>query len=411
MIHCFDTNAVLNLQEKIFDFENVVLSQQVLQELEEIKSSYRKDADLKYKARKAIQLLNRHIGQYLVQQINDCIFDELDNMHLLHTPDNIICETVKYLAKPIDDEVVLITDDISCLNIAREIFRLTAKSSGEFCQTEFYSGFKIVQMTDDELAYFYENPTDNRNELLVNQYILIKDSSDQVVDCRRWDGNEYKELYKKTVKSLYFDKLKTKDIYQQCVIDSIMNNTLTAISGKAGSGKTLLSLMGAMNLIESGKYDRIVSLFNPTKTRGATDMGYYAGDAEAKALSSNIGHILTTKFGDRYIVDSLLQSEKLKLVSMADCRGMEIKDNEILWITEAENTTVDLIRLCLSRVSSGAKVIIEGDYKYQTDSNLFDGENNGLKRVINAFKGQPEFGCVQLQNVWRSKIAELCELL
>ena len=69
------------------------------------------------------------------------------------------------------------------------------------------------------------------------------------------------------------------------------------------------------------------------------------------------------------------------------------------------------MKLCLSRVSSGAKVIIEGDYEAQVDSREFAGGNNGLKRVIEVFKDHKEFGYVQLQNVWRSKIAELCELL
>lgn len=72
---------------------------------------------------------------------------------------------------------------------------------------------------------------------------------------------------------------------------------------------------------------------------------------------------------------------------------------------------MDLIKLALSRVSSEAKVIIEGDYLTQTDSYVFDGENNGLRRVIEVFKGRNEFGYVELQNIWRSKIAELCELL
>ena len=190
-----------------------------------------------------------------------------------------------------------------------------------------------------------------------------------------------------------------------------MNCTITAITGKAGSGKSLLALMSAMYLIEKGKYDRIVVMFNPTKTRGASDMGFYGGDFIDKAMQNSIGQILTTKFGDRYAVDLLLSQNKLKLVSMADCRGMEISDSEILWITESQNTSIDLIKLCLSRVSSGAKVFIEGDYLSQVDSNAFDGNNNGLKRMIDVFKGHEEFGYVQLQNVWRSKIAELCELL
>ena len=152
-------------------------------------------------------------------------------------------------------------------------------------------------------------------------------------------------------------------------------------------------------------------MFNPTKTRGASYRGYYSGDFTDKAMQNSIGQILTTKFGDRYAVDLLISQNKLKLVSMADCRGMEISDNEILWITEGQNTSIELIKLCLSRVSSGAKVYIEGDYTNQVDAEAFSGSNNGLKRLIDVFKGHEEFGFIQLQNVWRSKIAELCELL
>ena len=90
---------------------------------------------------------------------------------------------------------------------------------------------------------------------------------------------------------------------------------------------------------------------------------------------------------------------------------MEIRDNEILYMTECQNTTTELIKLALSRVSAGAKVIIEGDYKTQVDSYLFEGKNNGLKRVIDAFKGHEEFGYIELQNIWRSKLAQLAELL
>ena len=208
---------------------------------------------------------------------------------------------------------------------------------------------------------------------------------------------------------LFRSKLKPKDVYQSMVIDSIMHNTITTISGKAGSGKSLLSLICAMHLIETGKYDRLVVMFNPSKTRGASDMGFYSGDFIDKAMQNSIGQILTTKFGDRYAVDLLIQQEKLKLVSMADARGMEIRDNEILYITECQNTSTELLKLCLSRASTNCKIIIEGDYNSQVDSYLFDGSKNGMKRAIEVLKGEDIFGCIELQNVWRSKIAELVD--
>lgn len=407
-MYFYDTNALLTLQEQVLK-EKFVISSITLQELEDIKTSYKKDQEVKYKARKAIHILDENPDMYDVVVYHLPLY----NMYmsdLEDTPDNKICACAKWYQEFKDNKLVFVSDDICCRTIARYEFDLNAIGITNNDDID-YTGFKEIKMSEEEMAYFYEHMVDNIYDLMYNEYLIVKDSDGNVVDKRKWNGETHKEVFNKTIKSVYFDNLKPKDEYQSFVIDSIMSNPITAISGKAGSGKSLISLMAAMNLIESGEYDRIVILFNPVKARGASDLGFYSGEFLDKAMLNSIGNILTTKFGDRYAVDYLIQQNKLKLVSMADCRGMEISDNEILWITEASNTSVDLMKLCLSRVSSGAKVIIEGDYEAQVDSREFAGGNNGLKRVIEVFKDHKEFGYVQLQNVWRSKIAELCELL
>ena len=407
-MYFYDTNALLTLQEQVLK-EKFVISSITLQELEDIKTSYKKDQEVKYKARKAIHIPDKNPDIYDVVVYHFPLY----NMYmsdLEDTPDNKICACAKWYQEYRDNKLVFVSDDICCRTIARYEFDLNAIGI-TYNDDIDYTGFKEIKMSEEEMAYFYEHMVDNIYDLMYNEYLIVKDSDGNVVDKRKWNGETHKEVFNKTIKSVYFDNLKPKDEYQSFVIDSIMSNPITAISGKAGSGKSLISLMAAMNLIESGEYDRIVILFNPVKARGASDLGFYSGEFLDKAMLNSIGNILTTKFGDRYAVDYLIQQNKLKLVSMADCRGMEISDNEILWITEASNTSVDLMKLCLSRVSSGAKVIIEGDYEAQVDSREFAGGNNGLKRVIEVFKDHKEFGYVQLQNVWRSKIAELCELL
>ena len=403
----YDTNAVLKLQSKIFEDE-FVLSSTTLHEIENIKTSKNKDEEVKYNARKAIHLLDTYSDKYDVVTFTTDVDELMHEYGVFDSPDNEIIACAKYYSQK--EDIIFITNDICCKVIAKDIFKLDVESVGDNIDDN-YKGFVEKSLSEEDMAYFYEHNSENIFGLLINQYLILKDEKDEIVDAYRWNGTQHEPLFKRNIQSLYFDKLKSKDIYQSCAIDSLINCTITAITGKAGSGKSLLALMSAMYLIEKGKYDRIVVMFNPTKTRGASDMGYYGGDFIDKAMQNSIGQILTTKFGDRYAVDLLLSQNKLKLVSMADCRGMEISDSEILWITESQNTSIDLIKLCLSRVSSGAKVFIEGDYLSQVDSNAFDGNNNGLKRMIDVFKGHEEFGYVQLQNVWRSKIAELCELL
>lgn len=107
----------------------------------------------------------------------------------------------------------------------------------------------------------------------------------------------------------------------------------------------------------------------------------------------------------------MLAQEKIKIVSIADCRGMEIRDNEILFLSEAQNASIDMVKLLLTRASSECKIVLEGDTEAQVDSHVFEGRNNGLKRIIERFKGEKLFGYVDLPNVWRSKLAELAEKL
>lgn len=407
-----DTNALLNLQENAFK-EEFVIAQKTLEELENIKSSGSKDGEVKYKARKVARLLDDNWGKYHVVKYSPDIDQTIESFNLDKTPDNIILASA-YIYNSMCN-ILVVSDDLNCKFISREIFGLETRGANEINlvkDMDEYLGYKDVTLSDEEMSDFYLHLDRNTFNNVINEYLIVRKSDEEIVDTLRWNGNEFKKVCSKTIKSIMFgDKIKPKDIYQACAIDSIFNNTMTAISGKAGSGKSLISLVTIMNLIESGKYDRVVIMFNPTKARGASDMGYYSGDATEKAMQNSIGSILTTKFGDRYAVDMLLQQDKIRLVSMADVRGMEVRDNEILYITEAQNTSIELLKLCLSRASSECKIIIEGDYNSQVDSYLFDGTSNGMKRVIDVLKGEEEFGYIHLPNIWRSKIAALVDRL
>ena len=407
-----DTNALLNLGENAFK-ERFIIAQKTLEEIENIKISSNKDSEIKYKARNIARLLDINESGYDIIAYSPEIKKIIDDHFLSETPDNIILASAYYYN--LNEPVLVCSDDLNCKFISRNIFGLTTKGINEINlvkNLDEYKGYKDVTLSDEEMSYFYCHLNENTFGCLINEYLIIRKSDGEVVDTLRWNGTDFKKVCNKTVKSTMFgDKIKPKDIYQSCVIDSIYNNTMTAISGKAGSGKSLLSLVTIMNLIETGKYDRVVIMYNPTKARGASDMGFYSGNAIEKGMQNSIGSILTTKFGDRFAVDMLIQQDRIRLVSMADVRGMEVRDNEILYISEAQNTSIELLKLCLSRASSECKIIIEGDYNSQVDSYLFDGSSNGMKRAIEVLKGKEEFGYIDLPNIWRSKIASLVDKL
>lgn len=407
-----DTCALLNLQRSAFK-EKFIISQKTLEEIESIKTNATKDNEVKAKARHVAHLLDDNDGQYSVIKVDSSITDIVNMFDLEKTPDNIILASA-YKINQIEP-ILMVSDDINVKFISRNIFNLETRGSGELnliTDDTDYTGYKDITLSDSEMSRFYTTLNGREYDLLENQYLIIRKEDGQVVDQYVSHCGKLDKVCDITIKSMMFgDKIRPKDPQQACAIHSMLNNTMTAITGKAGSGKSLLSLATITSLIERGDYSRMVIMFNPTKARGAADMGYYGGDAIDKAMQNSIGSILTTKFGDRFAVDMLLQKDQLRLVSMADVRGMEVRDDEILYITECQNTTVDLLKLCLSRASSGCKIIIEGDYNSQVDSYLYGGDNNGLKRVVNVFKGDPDFGYVYLPNVWRSKIASMVDRL
>lgn len=391
-----------NIIQELIDFYNVIISIVTLEELDNLKTN--KDFDVSKRARSAIKNM---------EKLKDIIhFDTDKKVHNILLPNSNLIQYFNLnddiiVSCALFNNALLVTNDFN-LKIKAEALNIECLDFVE--PKDQYKGYKEVSVSDEELANLYSSPRDNLFDCITNEYLVVNNSNDEFVDILKWNGEKYTNIHNKNISTVAFgDKIKPKDIYQRAVIDSIMTNTMTAISGKAGSGKSLLSLMCAMYLVERGKYDRIVILNNPTKARGATDCGYYTGSMVEKLMQNSIGNILTTKFGDRFAVDILLQQDKLRVISMADARGMEIRDSEILYITECQNTSVELLKLSLQRVSQDAKIIIEGDIDAQVDSISFEGSRNGMKRAVEVLKGRPEFGYIELKNIWRSKIAELVE--
>lgn len=253
----FDTNALLSLRDKAFE-EFFIVSQRTLEEIESIKTSSSKDQEVKYQARKIAHLLDQHFGQYNVVPTTPDIYDIVETFDQNpNSSDAVITAAAYSISKELP--IVFVTDDICCRFLAKNIYKLKTKGVNEIklvTAEEEYIGYKEIQFSDEEMAYFYEHMNENKYACLTNQYLIVKNSTNEIVDVYRWEPDGFKKVCNRTVKSIMFgDKIRPKDIYQTCAIDSIFNNTLTAISGKAGSGKSLISLISIMSLIESGEYD------------------------------------------------------------------------------------------------------------------------------------------------------------
>ena len=410
----FDTNAILDLQDKMFE-DNFCISSISLQEMENIKTSGRKDEETKYKARKALHLLDENKDKYEVVIYTTAMENYIVEKQLEVTPDTKIivsCAFSKGLL-PQDTDFVFVTNDIACKMIASKIFGLEVESVGENKLDE-YKGFVEKSLSEEEMASFYSNLKENIYDLLTNEYLVLKNDKDEVVDKFRWDGYEYKNVKFPTIKSNYFGSVKpyNGDIYQQMVLNSLSNNKVTMIKGAAGTGKSYLAIGYLMWLLEKRKIEKIIVFCNTVATANSAKLGYYPGTKDEKLIDSSIGNMLSAKLGDSFGLEQMLEQGKIQLLPLSDIRGFDTNGMCAgVYITEAQNMDISLMKLALQRIGEDSICIIDGDYNAQVDLSQYAGNNNGMRRMSEIFRGQDFYGEVELQNIYRSRMAEIAELM
>lgn len=410
----FDTCSLLlmagNLFEEDNDFE-LVLSSITLDELENIKTASNKDADIKYAARKLLHTLLDNPDKYQTIIFTEDMLDVIKDKHLTITPDVKILASALHF-KEEHPEVTFVSNDLALQCIAELFFDSEYLEMVDEGSTDDYDGYAEITMSDEEMTYFYQNPTENMYDLYTNEYLIIKNSAGEVVDKVCWTGTEYRALTYHNFKSTMFGDVRAKsgDVYQALMADSLVNNTITMVKGPAGSGKTYLSLAYLMHMLDRGKIDKIIIFCNTVATKNSAKLGYYPGTRDEKLLDSQIGNLLTSKLGGRLMVEHMIEREKLVLLPLSDIRGYDTSGmNAGIYISEAQNMDISLMKLVLQRIGDDAICIIDGDCKAQVDAIDFAGANNGMRKASKVFRGEEIYGEVTLKNIHRSRIAQIAE--
>ena len=424
-MYFYDTCALLNMGESAFD-ENFFISVYTLGELESIKTSRTKDESVRYRARRMAKLLDeyRESGIYSVEYERDEVHTGttwfVDPVITVSGPiapdttDSKICAAAKRVADKLKDTapITFCTDDICCKLIAHDIFHLNVCSTSDILPTDTYTGYKEVTPTEEEHAELYSNPSSDIFCLLTNQYLILRDTDGNVTDLFRWDGDKHVPVEYKTFKTLMFGTVKAKnsDVYQKLAFDSLSHNKITMLHGPAGTGKSYLALAYMFKLLENHKIDKIVVFTNPCATTGAAKLGFYPGTRDEKLLDSQIGNMLGAKFGDKSMLERLITEHKIQLLPFSDLRGFDTTGmNCAVYITEAQNLDIEMMRLALQRIGEDCIAIIDGDYEAQVDMDAYAGENNGMRRLSEVFRGNDFYGEIKLKNIYRSRIAALAQ--
>lgn len=400
-MYFYDTCALINDQEVAFK-EPFVIADVTLYELEEIKTSRTKDEEVKIHVRKLLHLLDENDDKYtVIGHKQDAFLQSYQDKNDM----KIIMTALEYAATA---PIQFRTDDLACAFLARNAGLDVVTHTVD---DEQYLGFKKLNFdSEDATVEFYSHMTEgNLYNLEVNQYLLIY-VKDVLIDKLRWDGEKYIPVGYPYYESKALGKIGPKDEYQAIALDSMKHNQLTVLRGPAGTGKSYLSMGFLMNRLERGVIDKIIVFCNTVATAGAARLGFYPGSRDEKLLDSQIGNFLASKLGGMEGVRNLIDAERLVLLPMSDIRGFDTTGMHAgIYITEAQNMDIELMRLALQRIGEDSICVIEGDDDAQVDMAMYAGARNGMKRMSKVFRGQDFYGEVSLQNIHRSRIANIAQ--
>ena len=273
---------------------------------------------------------------------------------------------------------------------------------------EIYNGYKELQLTDDQMCQLYNEGKIDDFEFLENEFLIAMNNDGENIDKFIQRDGQLKRLPYQTLKNKYLGTIKPRNPQQELTIDLLLDPTtkIKVIKGVYGSGKDYLMLSAALQLIEKGKFDKIVFLRPNVSVRGLPDIGALPGTADEK-LSWTLAP-LWDKVGGEEGVAMMLNDKILESVPLLFIRGRSF-ERSIIYVTEGQNMTTEIAKLIIGRIGEGSELWVNADTS-QTDRKLFD-EDNGVMKMISRLKGNSLFGYVYMPKTERSSVAELATLL
>ena len=178
-----------------------------------------------------------------------------------------------------------------------------------------------IELSEEKLAAFYNNKELYAElfNLKENQYLLIKDSTGEVVDRYCYQNGELRQVMFIKLGGTFTGTIKPRNPEQVCLFDMLKDKTskIKLVTGRFGSGKTLAMVYAALELIEKGKFDRIVWVRNNVAVKDAPEIGFLPGDDFIK-LKPFLGPFLDHAGGEEG-VKKLIDEDKLWVFLLVIC--------------------------------------------------------------------------------------------
>jgi len=480
-----DTNVLIHDPQSIYKFQenNLAIPVEVLEELDAIKTEqstergrnarrvHRILQELLPDSRSMLEGVELPNGGTLSVIINPYLADPgrrspgMDRLRAvlpdLTKQDNRIIASALYVQEQYPPPTVLVTKDVNV--------QLKARAVG--LESEDYLNDKVPE-ADEEASYreiplsiyelqrfcsegMFEIDSKLARPLSLNEYVLLRSDEGKTMPARYYGDDVVQRLkLPEYVKAPGGIPIRARNLEQQFLMDALMDDSIHMLtcSGKAGTGKTLLTMACALHqtLEENSRYDG-VSISRPVIALGK-DIGFLPGTLEEKmrpwlqpyydalevlipskppkepqfaskkvskkkhwkresamasmsSSQSSNGHNGHAPVGLVKPYERLLKSGLVEIEALAFIRGRSIARRFFI-LDEAQQLTPHEVKTVITRISEGSKIILIGD-PAQIDNPYVDSRSNGLVYCHNRMRGQNIAAHVTLKKGERSELAEL----
>ena len=289
---------------------------------------------------------------------------------------------------------------------------------------EYYTGWENLEIDAAQFAGIIEKGflSNIFGDFFPNQFLCVveENNPDNCKTLRyHQPQNQLNIMQQYTGQEVY--GVKARNFEQEMALDLLLDDDikLVSLSGKAGTGKTLLAMAaGLQKVVEEGKYSRLV-ISRPISPLGK-DLGYLPGTKSEKfnpwmqPIYDNMDILLSlhedksqenSKNKKKATIADFMDYGFLELEPLTYIRGRSLP-NQFIIIDEAQNLSPHEMKTIITRAGENTKVVLTGD-PYQIDTPYLDAQSNGLTVTVEKLKEEALVGHITLDKGERSALADL----